>query len=130
MMYVDVNVFFYWLTDHKEFGDVATRIIRRIETGEKAVTSTLTMWLLHILLKETTENYDPRLLVEKIRRIPFLKIVPLKLVHFEKALNLSQKYGIDFEDAIHLAVAIENGCEGIYSNDKDFDRTPTERRFE
>lgn len=77
MMYVDVNVFFYWLTDHKEFGNVATRIIRRIETGEKAVTSTLTMWLLHILLKETTENYDPRLLVEKIRRIPFLKIVPL-----------------------------------------------------
>ncbi len=52
MMYVDVNVFFYWLTDHEEFGSTATRIIKRIENGERAVTSILTLWLLHVLLEE------------------------------------------------------------------------------
>ncbi len=79
--------------------------------------------------RRTTENYDPKILIEKIREISFLKIVPLKLAHFEKALSLSQEYRLDLEDAIHLAVAIENKCKGIYSNDKDFDKTLLTRQF-
>lgn len=130
MRYVDVNVLFYWLTNHEELGDTATTIIRRIENGEKAVTSTLTLWLLHILLERTTENYDPNVLVDRLRKIKFLRIVPLNQKHFEKAIILSQEYGLDLEDAIHLAVALENRCQIIYSNDKDFDRTPLKRKFE
>lgn len=130
MRYVDVNVLFYWLTDHEKFGDTATTIIRRIENGEKAVTSALTLWLLHILLERTTANYDPKVLVDRLRKIRFLRIAPLNQKHFEKAITLSQEYELDLEDAIHLAVALENRCQIIYSNDKDFDRSPLKRKFE
>ena len=130
MKYVDVNVLFYWLTNHEEFGETATTIIQRIENGEKAVTSALTLWLLHILLEKTTENYDPKVLLDRLRKIKFLRIVPLNQKHFEKAIDLSWKYGLDLEDAIHLAVAIKNKCQIIYSNDKDYDKSPLKRKFE
>ena len=130
MKYVDVNVLFYWLVAHEEFGETATKIIERIERGEKAVTSALTIWLLHILLKGTTENYNPRELAKKLREIKFLKIAPLELKHFENALEISSMYSLDLEDSIHLAVALEQNCDAIYSNDTDFDNTPIKRIFE
>ena len=129
MRYIDVNVLFYWLTDHEEFGETATKIIERIESGERAITSTLTIWLLHILLEETTENYDPNTLIKKIEEIKFLKIVPLTSRHFKKALEHISKYSLDLEDAIHLTIALEYGCNLVYSNDTDFDNAPIKRIF-
>jgi len=81
---------------------VATRIMLRIESGEKAITSTLTLWLLHILLEETIENYNPEPFLRKLGEIRLLRIVPLKYKHFEEAMSLAQRYGLDLEDAIHL----------------------------
>ncbi|MCC6024602.1 MAG: PIN domain-containing protein [Thaumarchaeota archaeon] len=40
-----------------------------------------------------------------------------------------KEYGLDYEDALHLAVALRNKAEEIISNDQDFDRTPLKRRF-
>jgi len=130
MRYVDVNVLFYWLVDHEEFGEVATKIVRRIESGERAITSVLTVWLLHILLEETTENYNPEILIKKLEEIKFLRIVPLEFRHFKKALENMSKYSLDLEDAIHLTIALEYGCDAIYSNDSDFDNAPVKRIFE
>jgi len=36
-------------------------------------------------------------------------------------------YRLDFEDAIHLAVASRMGVKEIYTNDADFDKTPMKR---
>ncbi|WP_083756250.1 type II toxin-antitoxin system VapC family toxin [Hyperthermus butylicus] len=40
-----------------------------------------------------------------------------------------ERYGLDFEDAVHLAVAMRNGVTEIVSNDSDFDSTPLRRVF-
>ena len=49
MRYVDVNVLVYWLGDDLVYGEQATAIMRRIENGERALTSSLTLWLTHIV---------------------------------------------------------------------------------
>ncbi len=131
MRYVDVNVFVYWLNDHPKFGETATSIIERIESGEKAVTSSLTPWILHAVFKRFgTKEYSHSLLMERLFRIMNLYFAPLDIDTYNKASALSEMYRLDFEDAIHLAVALDYESEAIYSNDEDFDRTPLKRVFE
>ncbi len=131
MKYIDVNVFVYWLNDHPKFGETATNIIERVESGEKAVTSALTPWILHVLFEKTgLKWYSPGLLMDKLSHIMNLDIVPIDADDYRNASILSDKYRLDFEDAIHLAVAIDYGADAIYSNDDDFDRAPIKRVFE
>lgn len=130
MNYIDVNVFIYWLTNDPDFGEIASKIIREIELGEKAFTSALTMWQLHILLEKETENYSEEILIEKMSRLKNLTIVPLTVRDFKDALVHQKEWGLDFEDSLHYAVADRLGAVLMYSNDSDFDNAYMERRFE
>lgn len=129
MNYIDVNVFVYWLTNDPDFGETATTIIRGIELGEKAATSALTLWQLHILLKKESKNYSERMLTEKIRKLKNLSILPLTLKDFRDALAY-QKMGLDLEESLHYATANRVDAAFIYSNDTDFDNLSIERKFE
>lgn len=130
MNYIDVNVFVYWLTDDPEYGETAYTIIRRIELGEKAFTSALTLWQLHIILKKESENYSERILIEKIGNLKNLIIVPLTLEGFEDAVTYQNELGLDLEDSLHYAAAERVSAAIIYSNDTDFDNVHIERKFE
>ena len=129
MIYIDVTVFVYWLTGGPDFGEMATRIIKNIELGEKAFTSALTLWQLHILLKKESQNYSEKILIEKIGKLKNLTIVPLSLEVFEEAVVYQKEAGLDLEDSIHYAVACRVGAAIMYSNDTDFDNVPIERKF-
>ncbi len=41
--FVDTNIFIYVATNHPQFGQTAKQILKRIEQGEDAVTSTLVL---------------------------------------------------------------------------------------
>jgi predicted nucleic acid-binding protein len=47
----------------------------------------------------------------------------------QELVDLMKEYGLDYEDDLHLAVALRNKAKEIISNDQDFDRTPLKRRF-
>ncbi len=130
MMYIDVNIFVYWLTGHKRYGNIAYKILEKVEKGSKAITSALTLWLLHVLLSEICKNYNALEMFKRIKALRGLRIVPLTPEIFEKAITIMNKYDLDLEDAIHLATAIKYKAEKIASNDGDFDRTPLQRVFE
>lgn len=130
MNYVDVNVFIYWLGSDPNFGETATKIMERIERGEKAITSALTPWLIHIVLEREAREYEPEAMIEKLRLMRNLRIVPVKMEDYESAIRLGKRYDLDLEDALHLSVAIANNAKRIYSTDRDFDRGPLKRAFE
>ncbi len=73
MRYVDVNVFVYWLGDDPVFGNQATSIIEGIERGERAATSSLTLWLVHILLSSLAERYSEEEFIRRVKELAFLK---------------------------------------------------------
>ncbi len=130
MKYVDVNVIIYWLIDHPEYGEVATKIMERIEASERAVTSSLTIWLVSVIMRREAENFDERILMDTLAEIKNLKIAPLKISTYQRAVELMPTYKLDLEDSIHLATALEYRADAIYSNDSDFDRCPIRRMFE
>ena len=134
--YVDVNLFVYWLSGNPIFGDVARKWINNIESsppGEYA-TSSLSLYetlvslagLADKMLKDEafTEN-----IIKAIIGIKGLIIEPLKPEDYSIALDLMGECRLDYEDSLHLAVAMRMGIGEVISNDRHFDRTPLKRVF-
>jgi predicted nucleic acid-binding protein len=61
--------------------------------------------------------------------LPGLIVTPLTQRDVAQAVSLMKEYGLDYEDALHLAAALRSKVREIISNDQDFDKTPLKRRF-
>lgn len=135
--YVDVNVFVYWLGGHPSFGETAYRWVKSIENAPpgRFVTASLTVYEVLVLIaglagRSLKDRAFVREAVEAIRSLRGLRIVPLTPADLASAVELVGEFKLDFEDALHLAVALRVGAREIVTNDRDFDRTPLVRRFE
>lgn len=124
MKYVDVNVLVYWLADDPQFGQRATDIVKRIENGEAAATSTLTIWLTHVVLSSLAVRYSTQEMLNRLTELAFLKTEPLLQDDFTQATAHMAQYGLDLEDSLHFATALRLGITEIYTFDTDFTRTP------
>jgi len=58
-----------------------------------------------------------------------LEITPLEDRDLINAIELMKRYNLDYEDAIHLVVALRSNAISIISNDKDFEKTTLKREF-
>ena len=134
--YIDVNIFVYWLTSHPKFGEMAHQWIKNIEENDGAqyVTSSLSIYeTLVVIAGLTGKNLkEKNLMSEIIKAITGIKglvIEPLKPEDFTMAVDLMNDYNLDYEDSMHLAVALRTGAKEIISNDKDFDSSPIKGVF-
>jgi predicted nucleic acid-binding protein len=134
--YVDVNIFVYWLGNHPLLGKAAYKWIKKIENAPKGeyVTSSLTLYETMVIIAGLTGRNlkDKRLVEDVIDSMTHLKgllIDPLKPEDLIQAVELMKEYDIDYEDSIHLTVALRKGAKEIVSNDKDFDSTQLRRIF-
>jgi predicted nucleic acid-binding protein len=134
--YVDINIFVYWLGKHPKFGETAYKWIKKIENSPRGeyVTSSLTLYeTLVIIAGLTGKSLKDKAFTEEIincmTHIKGLMIEPLKPEDFTRAVDLMKEYNLDYEDSIHLAVAIRTGAQEILSNDKDFDVAPIKRKI-
>lgn len=128
MKYVDADVFLYWATDHPQYGQRATEILRHIELNEKAVTSSLTLWLFHRVMRDHNA-YSLRSFVDQLTRMRNLKIVPLDAATLAQASDLMRDRNLPDEVAVAVVVAKAKGADAVYSTNKDFDRTDVKRVF-
>lgn len=115
--YVDVNVLYYYLTASEDHGEKSKDYI--ISYSGRLVTSTLTVWLLHVLTK--LENLTS--ILEEIG----IGLVPLTAEILLEAERLKKPK--DLEDRIHLSTMNYLGIKRIISNDQDFDLPSVERVF-
>lgn len=116
-IYIDVNVLYYYLTAHEDYGERSKALIEAY--SPMLVTSSLTIWLLHVLTK--LENLD------EILADLGIEVVPLTSRIFRIARELKEPR--DYEDRLHLATMREHGIRRILSNDRDFDGLDVERIF-
>jgi len=132
--YLDVNVFVYWLGNHPKYGQTALEWVKKMEIAQRGeyVTSALTLYETLVIISGLTgKNLKDKNFVQQvinpIASIKGLTIESLKSEDFKKGADLMNEYKLDYEDSLHLAVAIRTGVQEIISTDKDFDATPIVR---
>jgi predicted nucleic acid-binding protein len=108
-IYIDINVLYYYLSAHPQFGERARSYIAT--WGGNLVTSSLSAWILYVLTR--LEN------ITSILDEVGVTLVPLTASIMSGAEKLEKPR--DFEDRIHVATMLELGIDTIVSNDKDFD---------
>ena len=134
--YVDVNVFVYWLGKHPKLGEKAREWIRKIETSRRGeyMTSSLTLYETVVIMAGLTDSSLRNLefvktVIGTITSLMGLEITPLEDRDLINAIELMKRYNLDYEDAIHLVVALRSNAISIISNDKDFEKTTLKREF-
>ncbi|MCL2476480.1 PIN domain-containing protein [Candidatus Bathycorpusculum sp.] len=134
--YVDVNIFVYWLSNHPVYGETAYSWIQKIiaSSPREYVTSSLTIYeALYVLAGLAGKNLKNRPFVAQITtaltQLKGLTIEPLKPEDLTTATELMDSNKLDYEDALHLAVAIRTGAKEIITDDKDFNITSIKKVF-
>lgn len=118
------------------FGELAHNCIKKIENASHGeyITSALTIYeVLIIIVGLTGKRLKDKSLVEgvidSITHLRGLIIHPLKHEDLVQAIALMGDYDLDYEDSLHLSIALRTRTKEIISNDKDFDKTPLTRKF-
>ena len=147
--FVDSNVFYYHLLQDRDHGSKATSIVRRIRDGEESVTSIIVVCRLASLFEYRifqarrsgdlpqakkdciVECFEKSisLLYDLLKALAHLEKLDCSWDETAKAFAYRSEYGMDFNDAVNLAIMEKNDISNIYSFDKSFDGVPwLERR--
>jgi len=115
--FVDTNVFVYSVTGHPRFGEDAKRILKRIENGEEAVTSTLVLCEVSWVLEAMGRQGDIKSTLEKILSFRSLEVADFDADDLLVGASNMEFYGVDFNDGLNVAVMTRIGVSEVYSND-------------
>lgn len=129
MRFVDSNIFIYVLDRHPKFGKTAKEVLKRIEAGEEAVTSTLVIEEVCAYLKKHRREMEIAGFVGSLRGYGSLLKRPCLFEDFITVVESSRVHKIDWEDLVIVAQMQREGVNEIYSNDADFDHMPGIRRI-
>jgi predicted nucleic acid-binding protein len=117
-IYLDTNVFIYFLDRNPDYFPLVAPIIEAVEsglilgcTGEAAIAE--------ILVKPyQSENLELVASIKTFFRMEdFLTICAHDAETFDLAAQLRAKHNLKFIDALHYATAIRAGCKFIITND-------------
>jgi len=132
LRFVDSNVFVYHMAGDPHHGEIASKIIERIEEGEETATSTLVISQVCSYLKwRKRSDVIPKFL-GFLRSLPNLIKLETTFLDFLQARELSIKYGVGWRLWDDLIIAMQMRrlkIDEIYSNDRDFDEIPGIKRI-
>ena len=127
----DANIFIYAIGRPHPHKEPCRQIVDQLRTqsSEYAIDAEVLQEILNVYsnrgLVSVGVDYVDRLLGL------FSEIIPIGRSEIGRAARILQHSSeISARDAIHAAVALEHGLEGIVSYDRGFDRVPGLRRFE
>ncbi len=129
MRFVDSNIFIYVLDRHPSLGDTAKKVLKRIEGGEEATTSTLVVEEVCAYLTRRKRRDEIPGFIEALRAYGFLLKRPYLFEDLITAKEAMRVHGIDWDDLVMVAQMEREGIDEIYSNDSDFDRVPGIKRY-
>lgn len=116
--FVDANVFIYALTAHPLFGKVARGILKRIEEGESAVTSTLVLCEVAWVLEAMGRQGEITPALEKVLSYRSLEVVGFDSDDLLLGASNMSSLGVDFNDGVNLVLMMRRGISEVYSNGK------------
>lgn len=131
MKLVDVNVVMYSEGREHIYRDSCKMIMDSVDTwpNEFAIDTETLQEILHVY-SGRGELEKGLAVTERLLNL-FSDIIPITATEIATAIRLmATSRDLDARDAIHVAVVMEHGLEGIVSADRDFDRIPGLRRID
>lgn len=122
MIYLDSNVFIYAALSTEEIGDRARALLKEVQEGKVASSSTLTFDELVWVVKKHRSLDDAMVAGEAFLNMPGLLLISVDTDILASALDNIRKYRLDPRDAIHAASAISSRSRVIVSTDEHFDK--------
>jgi len=116
--FVDTNVFIYALSDHPELGQTSRRILQRIEDGEEVFTSTLVLCEVAWVLEARGRQGDIKATLERILSYTSIRVSPVDADDLLVGATYMAQYGLDFNDAVNLAIIERSRVTKVYTNDR------------
>ena len=116
--FLDTNIFIYALSDHPELGKTSRRILQRIEEGEAALTSTLVLCEVAWVLEARGAQGDIKAALEKILSYRSIRVIGVEVDDLLVGAAYMAQYGLDFNDAVNLAIVERCRVTKVYTNDK------------
>ena len=152
-IFLDANTPVYHFIAHAQFGAACTRLLERIENRDlNGYTSSHILGeVAHRLM--TIEacasfGWQTQGIAQRLRNRPAnvqqlrkhrqamdeiqlmgIQVLAITGAMMSRAVDLSIQYGTLINDAVCVAVMLDQGIQQIASNDADFDRVPGIRRF-
>ena len=116
--FLDTNVFIYALSDHPSLGQTSRNILQRIEDGEEALISTLVLCEVAWVLEARGRQGSIKEALEKILSYATIKVAPVHTDDLLVGATYMAQYGLDFNDAVNLAIIERSGATKVYTNDR------------
>ena len=130
--FVDSNVFVYHLAADMAYGKRATAILKSIEDGEEAATSTLAAIQVCSYLKWKKAHEAIPSFLALLKSLTTLKKYETTILDFEEAKRIQSDLKLSWlywDNALIAAQMKRLGITEIYSNDGDFDKFPQIKRI-
>ena len=118
MRFVDSNIFIYVATNHPRFGPTSKNILKRIEEGEEATTSTLVLCEVAWVFEAMGRQGDIKPTIEKVLSYSTLHIEPFDIDDLIVGANLMTTHRLDFSDAVNIAIMERLDINEAYTNDE------------
>lgn len=131
MKLVDTNVFMYAVGRNHDYRESCRTLIAQLRSGDLDVNIDVEVVqeILHIYHARNQTNVGIRVARDVMMMLPRPITVTPQTV--SSATDLLERYpSIQSRDAVHAAVALEHGLEGIISADRGFDIIDGLKRFD
>lgn len=118
-VYFDTNVLIYLIENHQDYHDKIVSLIAELDDLScTVITSELT--LAECLVKPFAENDKQSQEVYKasVKNSDFMKVKPVTRKILIEAARLRSVVKNKLPDSIHIATALESGCDVFVGNDK------------
>jgi predicted nucleic acid-binding protein len=123
LLYIETAPFIYYTERRDGYVEKMRSVFTDVHTGRvHIITSVVT--LVETLMKPLKENDTTlvRRYREMFYRTQHMTLVPISAGVAESAADLRARYNLRTPDALHIATAIDAGCDAFLTNDIDIKR--------
>ena len=117
-LYIETSPFIYYVENHPVYADKMDAVFEIVNTKPiEVITSVIT--LAETLTKplktgDKTVEQAYRMLLQQTRNIT---LIPITTQIAERTADLRSRYNLRTPDALHLAAALDSGCDAFMTND-------------
>lgn len=120
-VYIDTNIFIYFLDGNKDFLSLVAPFLEAVSAG-KIIGYTGDAVIAETMVRPY--KIGNLAMIEQFKaffyREDFLTILPHESKTFDLAAQISAKHGMKLIDALHLATALQAGCKYLITQDMGF----------